>query len=103
MQGTSIFRAGHEGALYFCIHGAGHSAQSFALMAKELKKFGTLIAFDLKGHGHSKNTKNLEDMSIETLVDETIYVLKEVMKLYPEQNIIMIGHSLGGSICCRAT
>jgi len=25
------------------------------------------------------------------------------MKLFPDQNIIMIGHSLGGSICCRVT
>lgn len=72
-------------------------------MAKETKKFGTVIAFDLKGHGHSKSTKNLEDMSIEALVEETTYILKETMKLYSNQNIIMIGHSLGGSICCRVT
>lgn len=45
---------------------------SFALLAKEVKHFGTLIAFDFKGHGYSKNTKNLEDMSIDTLVHETI-------------------------------
>lgn len=54
-DGTSVFRAGNEGALYFCIHGAGHSALSFALLAKEVKKFGMLVAFDLKGHGMSKN------------------------------------------------
>lgn len=71
-KGTSTFRAGHEGALFFCIHGAGHSAQSFACLAKEVKHFGTLVAFDFKGHGHSKNTKDVEDMSIETLVNETI-------------------------------
>lgn len=33
-KGTSIFRAGSEGALFFCIHGAGHSALSFATLAK---------------------------------------------------------------------
>lgn len=42
-------------------------------------------------------------MSIEGLVDETTWVLKEVMRLHPNQNFIMIGHSLGGSICCRVT
>jgi putative lipase involved disintegration of autophagic bodies len=30
-------------------------------------------------------------------------VLKEIMKLYPDQNIIMIGHSLGGAVCSRIT
>jgi protein phosphatase methylesterase 1 len=68
-----------------------------------VKSFGTVIAFDFKGHGHSKNTKHIEDMSIETLIEETTYVLKEVMKLYTDQNIIMIGHSLGGAVCCRVT
>lgn len=67
-----MFRAGHEGGLFFCIHGAGHSAMSFALLAKEVKHYGTLVAFDFKGHGFSKNQKNLEDMSIDTLVHETI-------------------------------
>lgn len=33
IQGTSVFTAGNEGALYFCMHGAGHSALSFAKLA----------------------------------------------------------------------
>jgi protein phosphatase methylesterase 1 len=40
--------------LFFCIHGAGNSALSFATLAKEVKHFGTLLAFDLKAHGYSK-------------------------------------------------
>lgn len=31
---TSVFRAGQDGAIFFCIHGAGHSALSFALLGK---------------------------------------------------------------------
>jgi protein phosphatase methylesterase 1 len=53
-KGTSVFRAGNDGAIFFCIHGAGHSALSFANLAKEVKQFGTLIAYDFKGHGYSK-------------------------------------------------
>jgi hypothetical protein len=34
IKGTSVFRAGNQGAVFFCIHGAGESAQSFALLAK---------------------------------------------------------------------
>lgn len=41
---------------------------SFALLAKEIKHFGTVLAFDFKGHGVSKNEKNVLDLSIESLV-----------------------------------
>ena len=30
--------------MFFCIHGAGLSALSFATLAKEVKHFGTIIA-----------------------------------------------------------
>jgi protein phosphatase methylesterase 1 len=33
-KGTSVFRAGNNGAIFFCMHGAGHSALSFATLAK---------------------------------------------------------------------
>lgn len=42
-------------------------------------------------------------MSIETLVSETIEVLKYVMLKYPDKNVVLIGHSLGGSVCARVT
>jgi len=50
--------------MFFCIHGAGHSAQSFATLAKEVKHFGTLLAFDMKGHGSSKKDNSAFDYSI---------------------------------------
>jgi hypothetical protein len=45
---------------------------SFAALAKEVKNFGILIAFDLKGHGLSKKKNNNEDLSIDSLCNETI-------------------------------
>ena len=54
-NGTSLFYAGKEGPLYLCLHGAGHSAMSFALMASHVKKWGTVVAFDFRGHGMNKN------------------------------------------------
>jgi len=33
-KGTSVLRAGDAGAMFFCIHGAGHSALSFATLAR---------------------------------------------------------------------
>ena len=74
---------------------------SFACLAKEVKNFATLVAFDFKGHGYSKNQKKIEDMSIETLVYETIEVLKEIMHKFPDKNVVLVGHSMGGSVCTR--
>ena len=45
---------------------------SFATLAREVKHFATLVAFDLKGHGWSKKNGDNEDLSIETLNSETI-------------------------------
>lgn len=89
--------------MFFCIHGAGESAQSYALLAKEISHFATLISYDLKGHGYSKKAGNLEDMKIETLLAEATEVLKELLKRYPDPNFVIVGHSLGGSIACRLT
>jgi len=49
-----IYHAGTEGHLFFCLHGAGHSALSFAALAKLIKgeKYkGTCVSFDFRGHG----------------------------------------------------
>lgn len=59
-----------------------------------------MVAFDLKGHGHSKKQAN-DDYSIETLCSETIEILKELMHRFPEKNVVIVGHSLGGSIAVR--
>jgi len=40
--------------MFICVHGAGHSACSFACLAKEVKNWGRLASFDIRGHGYSK-------------------------------------------------
>jgi protein phosphatase methylesterase 1 len=89
--------------MFFCIHGAGLAALSFATLAKEVKQFGTVLAFDLKGHGFSKKENPSDDFSIETLCSETIETLKELLQRFPEKNVVIVGHSLGGSVACRIT
>lgn len=49
-----VYHAGKQGHVFFCLHGAGHSALSFAPLAKIVKgdQFkGTLVSFDFRGHG----------------------------------------------------
>jgi hypothetical protein len=46
-----IYFSGTKGPVLFCIHGAGHSALSFGPLAKAVKDFARVAAFDLRGHG----------------------------------------------------
>ena len=42
-----------------------------------------------------------EDLSQETLIQDTIEVLNFVSSEFPEDNIIVVGHSMGGSIATK--
>ena len=60
-----IYHAGNKGHVFFCLHGAGNSALSFAPLAKIVKSdkyAGTLVSFDFRGHG-GHNHENEGDMS----------------------------------------
>lgn len=46
-----LFTAGKAGLIFLCLHGAGHSAMSFAALAEKLKNRHTVMAFDFRGHG----------------------------------------------------
>lgn len=97
-----VYFAGSEGHVFVCLHGAGHSAMSFAALAKHLKLTSTVVAFDFRGHG-KHFCENETDLSEETLVRDTIEVIRFVSAKYPEQSIIMVGHSMGGSIATKTT
>ena len=46
-----LYIAGTQGVIFLCLHGAGHSGLTFALLAKELKAEFRVISFDFRGHG----------------------------------------------------
>ena len=77
-----LFKAGQSGHLFLCLHGAGHSAMSFATLAEKLKNNCIVYAFDFRGHG-KHICDNETDLSQETLISDTIKVLKYVNKLHP--------------------
>ena len=74
---------------------------SFACLAKEIKKFAMLISFDFRGHGNSKQP--YENLSAENLVFDTTIVLEWVLERFPQSSVIIVGHSMGGSIAAKAT
>lgn len=49
------FSEGGSDLVFLCVHGAGLSAQSFSLIAEELKPWASLATFDLRGHGMNKS------------------------------------------------
>ena len=102
-NGTPIFHTEGEGPIFLCFHGAGMCALSFALVAKEVKKFARLAAFDFRGHGFSKHEAGEKDLSIDTLVNDGIEVVRFVQEQFPKSTIVLMGHSMGGSVACKVS
>ena len=98
-----IYIQGEQGPNIICLHGAGHSGLSFAPLALMNQNY-RIISFDFRGHGFNTQTPNT-DFSEKTLINDTIIVLNHIHEKYPEENLILLGHSMGGSIatktCCE--
>ena len=98
-----IYINGEQGPNIICLHGAGHSGLSFAPLALMNKDY-RIISFDFRGHGFNTQSPN-NDFSEKTLINDTIQVLNHIHEKYPEENLILLGHSMGGSIatktCCQ--
>ena len=87
----------------FCLHGAGHSALSFSLLS-ELSKNYRLISYDFRGHANNTSEPK-DELSMSSLILDTEKVLIKINELFPKENIIVLGHSLGGAVavktCCH--
>jgi len=92
------YSKGDNEVIFFCIHGAGCSAASFCLLAKELKPFASLATYDLIGHGLNKHNGDVLDMSMESLVTGAMNVLEYLTSRFSDATFVIVGHSLGGSI-----
>ncbi|ONK57754.1 uncharacterized protein A4U43_C09F3750 [Asparagus officinalis] len=91
-----VYLAGSEGPVVFCLHGGGYSGLSFALTTRKIKERARVVAMDLRGHGKS-STDNDVDLSIDTLCNDVLAVLKAMYGDSPPA-IILVGHSMGGSV-----
>ena len=59
------------------------------------------MAFDFRGHGKSV-FEDSEDLSADTLVNDTIHLLDTLYRSSPTPpSIVLVGHSMGGAIATR--
>ena len=95
-----IYYSNTSGPILLCLHGAGHSALSFSLLAYYSKNV-KVVSFDFRGHGFNiSEPKN--DLSMNTLISETKNVLLEINTLFPNETILILGHSLGGAVAVKS-
>mgnify|MGYP000644467429 CR=1 FL=1 len=76
---TNLCHHNPTAPLVFCIHGGGHSALSFSLMAREVQEYASIVAYDARGHGKSHKDIACEDLSLDTLIKEAEEVIKYCM------------------------
>eukprot|EP01095_Lingulamoeba_sp_RSL-Kostka_P008004 TRINITY_DN261_c0_g6_i1.p1 TRINITY_DN261_c0_g6~~TRINITY_DN261_c0_g6_i1.p1 ORF type:complete len:349 (+),score=101.60 TRINITY_DN261_c0_g6_i1:164-1210(+) len=98
------FKAGGDpylsNSLFVLIHGGGHSALSWSLVTKQLKDECSIFSFDLRGHGGSES-EDESDLSKENLTNDIIEMIKYAYSTEDGENnlnVVIIGHSLGGSL-----
>mmetsp|Transcript_4886 Transcript_4886/g.6477 ORF Transcript_4886/g.6477 Transcript_4886/m.6477 type:complete len:80 (+) Transcript_4886:372-611(+) len=66
-----------------------------------MKATSTVLAFDWRGHGgHTRPDE--ADLSVGTLIQDTLEVLQYVCTTYPGRSIILVGHAMGGAIAAKA-
>jgi protein phosphatase methylesterase 1 len=78
-------------------------ALSFACAAREIKHFARTLAFDFRGHGDNKNPDGENDLSAETLVNDSLVVLSQMQKKFPNSTFVLVGHSMGGAIAAKVS
>jgi protein phosphatase methylesterase 1 len=102
LEGTPLYWSGSSGPVFLCLHGGGHSAMSYACLAKELKSIECrVVAFDYRAHGQNRTRVDEYDLSAGRLVADTLEVLGHV-RYVTSANIVLVGHSMGGAIATRA-
>ncbi|XP_062225735.1 uncharacterized protein LOC133924280 isoform X4 [Phragmites australis] len=67
-----------------------------ATRASHIKDKARVVAMDLRGHGRSTTSDDL-DLSIETLTNDVLAVIRTMYGDSPPA-IILVGHSMGGSV-----
>jgi protein phosphatase methylesterase 1 len=84
------------------LHGGGHCALSWGLVAENLKKNCGVLAYDARGHGESK-CKDERDLSAQVQVADAAAVVQGAFAHRGQgmPDLVICGHSMGGAIAIR--
>jgi len=96
-----VYFAGNKGPIFFCLHGAGHSALSWALVAGLVKDTCRLVAYDCRGHGDTQTSDNGNMYGLQ-LAEDAVSLCNLLFEQEPNVKIIVVGHSMGGAIAVKA-
>lgn len=93
-----MYTLGCSGPVILLLHGAGHSALSWAIFAKTIHSLCEcqVVAIDFRGHGSSSSTDDL-NMDASVMASD----VSEALRLHYNDDIppaVMLGHSMGGAI-----
>jgi acylglycerol lipase len=80
------------------VHGiAEHSGRYEEMMQFFYDHHISSFAFDLRGHGQSAGERGkLKDYKL--IIEDVHHIVNYVKKIYPEDQVFLLGHSLGGLI-----
>ncbi len=79
------------------IHGWATDANYWNAQIDPLKAKYTVVTVNLAGHGGS--AKNRSDWSMDNYGEDVATVVRKI----PNQNVILVGHSMGGTVALEAT
>ena len=86
-----------SGAPLVIVHGFGGSAFDFASQIAALAANRRVLAIELRGHGRSSKSSDLESYTIDHIVDDLAAWLPTVV----DEPIHLLGHSMGGRVSMR--
>jgi len=94
----------NEKAVIVLVHGMGEHMLRFqnSVIRHLLQSSYAVVALDLYGHGRSKGKRG-HCPSYEALLDALDYTINKAKQLFPEKQVYLYGHSLGGNIVINYT
>lgn len=94
-----LYWSGETGPVFVFMHGAGHSAMSFA-KAAQLLTGARAVAFDFRGHGNNSQEDPYK-LEAQTLVQDSLAVLQHIKSQTGDSPVVLVGHSMGGAIASK--
>lgn len=81
------------------LHGVSSSSYTFNVMAGKLREAlnANVFAMDFRGHGQSEGKPGDVDY-VNQYADDVEDVLQYIKKQYPQNKLVLAGHSMGGGI-----